>query len=134
MRAKDQTRLAALRMLKSALTNKGVEKGRELEENEAVQVVSTLIKQRRESIEQFQKGGRRDLADRESAEIGVLEQYLPPAASESDVTAAIEAAIVETGATSTKDMGKVMKAATGRLSGRAVDGRALSELVRKRLG
>jgi uncharacterized protein YqeY len=95
--------------------------------------VATLIKQRRESIDQFQKGGRRDLADREAAEIGVLEQYLPPAASEPDMSAAIEAAIAETGAASVKDMGKVMKAATARLAGRTVDGRALSELVRKRL-
>jgi hypothetical protein len=134
MRAKDQIRLAALRMLKSALTNKGVEKGRELEENEALQVVSTLIKQRRESIEQFEKGSRQDLADRESAEIGVLEQYLPPAATESDMTVAIDAAVAETGAASMKDMGKVMKAVTSRLAGRTVDGRALSELVRKKLG
>jgi uncharacterized protein YqeY len=133
MRAQDQPRLAPLRMLKSALTNKSVEKGRELEDSEALQVVATLIKQRRESIDQFQKGGRRDLADREAAEIGVLEQYLPPAASEPDMSAAIEAAIAETGAASVKDMGKVMKAATARLAGRTVDGRALSELVRKRL-
>ena len=134
MRAQDAARLAPLRMLKSALTNKSVEKGRELEDAEALQVIATLIKQRRESIEQFQKGGRQDLADRESAEIGVLEQYLPPAASEADMSAAIEAAIAETGAASVKDMGKVMKAATSRLSGRTVDGRTLSELVRKRLG
>lgn len=134
MRSREPTRLAALRMLKSALTNKAVEKGRALEDGEALQVVSTLIKQRRESIEQFQKGGRKDLADRESAEIVVLEQYLPPAASEADMTAAIDAAVAETGATSMKDMGKVMKAVTSRLTGRTVDGRALSEMVRKRLG
>lgn len=134
MRSREPTRLAALRMLKSALTNKAVEKGRALEDGEALQVVSTLIKQRRESIEQFQKGGRKDLADRESAEIVVLERYLPPAASEADMTAAIDAAVAETGATSMKDMGKVMKAVTSRLTGRTVDGRALSEMVRKRLG
>jgi uncharacterized protein YqeY len=134
MRARDQARLAPLRMLKSALTNKSVEKGHELDDQEAMQVVSTLIKQRRDSIEQFEKGGRRDLADKETAEIRVLEQYLPPPVSEADVTAAIEAVVVETGASGSKDIGKVMKGVMGRLTGGTVDGRMVNELVRKRLG
>src|SRR5512139_1854286 len=119
MRAKDQARLAPLRMLKTALTNRSVEKGHELDDAEAQQVVSSLIKQRRDSIEQFHKGGRQDLVDRETAEIGVLETYLPPAASAEDIDAAIGEAIAETGATSMKDMGRVMKAVMARLAGRA---------------
>lgn len=134
MRAKDQARLAPLRMLKTALTNRSVEKGHDLDDAEAQQVVSSLIKQRRDSIEQFQKGGRQDLVDRETAEIGVLETYLPPAASAADIEAAIGEAIAETGASSTKDMGRVMKAVMGRLAGRAVDGKAVNEAVRRRLG
>jgi uncharacterized protein YqeY len=134
MRAKDQARLAPLRMLKTALTNRSVEKGHELDDGEAQQVVSSLIKQRRDSIEQFQKGGRQDLVDRETAEIGVLETYLPPAASPDDIEAAIGEAIAETGATSMKDMGSVMKAVMGRLAGRGVDGKAVNEAVRRRLG
>lgn len=134
MRAKDQARLAPLRMLKTALTNRSVEKGHDLDDAEAQQVVSSLIKQRRDSIEQFQKGGRQDLVDRETAEIGVLETYLPPAASAADIEAAIGEAIAETGASSMKDMGRVMKAVMGRLAGRAVDGKAVNEAVRRRLG
>jgi uncharacterized protein len=134
MRARDQARLAPLRMLKSALTNKSIEKGHDLEDPEAMQVVATLIKQRRDSIEQFEKGGRQDLADKETAEIAVLEQYLPPPVSEADMSAAIDAAIAETGAAGPKDIGKVMKGVMGRLAGRTVDGRAVNELVRKRLG
>jgi uncharacterized protein YqeY len=134
MRAKDQARLAPLRMLKTALTNRSIEKGHELDDTEAQQVVSSLIKQRRDSIEQFQKGNRQDLVDRETAEIGVLETYLPPPASAQDIDTAVGEAIAETGATSMKDMGRVMKAAMGRLSGRAVDGKAVNEAVRRRLG
>ena len=133
MRAKEVVRLSALRMLKTALTNKSVEKGRELDESEGLQVIGTLIKQRRDSIEQFQKGGRRDLVDRETAEIGVLEAYLPPPVSEAELAQAIDEAVKETGASSAKDMGKVMKAVMGRLAGRTVDGRVVSDLVRKRL-
>lgn len=134
MRAKDQSRLAPLRMLKTALTNRSVEKGHALDDAEAQQVVASLIKQRRDSIEQFQRGGRQDLVDRETAEIGVLEGYLPPAASAADIDAAIDEAIAETGAASMKDMGRVMKAVMGRLAGRAVDGKAVNEAVRRRLG
>jgi uncharacterized protein YqeY len=133
MKAKDQTRLTALRMLKTALTNKTIEKGRALEAAEELQVVSMLVKQRRDSIEQFTKGGRQDLADKEQAEIGVLTGYLPAAASDEDVAAAVSAAIAETGATSAKDMGKVMKAVMAALAGKTVDGRKVSDAVKARL-
>lgn len=134
MRAKETVRLSALRMLKTALTNKSVEKGRDLEDNEGLQVIGTLIKQRRDSIEQFQKGGRQDLVDREAAEITVLESYLPPAVSEAELSQIIEQAVTESGASSAKDVGKVMKVVMGRLAGRTADGRVVSELVKKRLG
>src|SRR5687768_16077545 len=134
MRAKDQTRLTALRMLKTALTNKGIEKGRALDNAEELQVVSTLVKQRRDSIEQFTKGGRQDLADKEQAEIAILNAYLPAAASDADVAAAVAAAITETGATSPKDMGKVMKAAMAALAGKTVYGKKVSEAVKAKLG
>jgi uncharacterized protein YqeY len=133
MRRKDQATLAPLRMLKAALMNKEVEKGRALDEAESQQVVNSLVKQRRDSIEQFRAGGRPELADREQAEIPLLEKYLPPAADEAAVTAAIDAAVTETGATSVKDMGRVMKATLARLSGLTVDGRLVSDLVKKRL-
>ena len=133
MKAKDQTRLTALRMLKTALTNKTIEKGRALEAAEELQVVSMLVKQRRDSIEQFTKGGRQDLADKEQAEIGVLTGYLPAAASDEDVAAAVSAAIAETGATSAKDMGKVMKAVMAALAGKTVDGKKVSDAVKARL-
>jgi uncharacterized protein YqeY len=133
MKARDQTTLDALRMLKTALTNKAVEKGRDLEDAEALQVVGSLVKQRRDSIEQFTKGGRQDLADKEAAEIRVLERYLPPAADIGDVTAAVEAAIAETGASSAKDLGKVMKAAMARLAGKSVDGKTVNEVARAKL-
>jgi hypothetical protein len=134
MKAKDQTRLTALRMLKTALTNKSIEKGRTLEPAEELQVVSTLVKQRRDSIEQFTKGGRQDLADKEQAEIAVLNGYLPAAATDDDVAAAVSAALAETGATSAKDMGKVMKAVMAMLAGKTVDGRKVSEAVKAKLG
>src|SRR5499426_1245632 len=134
MKAKDASRLSALRMLKAAIMNKGVEKGRDLDDAEVLQVVSTLVKQRRDSIEQFSKAGRTDLVDKETAEITVLEQYLPPAASAADIEAAIGEAIAETGATSVKDMGKVMKAVMPRLAGKNADGRAVNEAVRRKLG
>jgi len=134
MKAKDQTKLTALRMLKTALTNKSIEKGRALDNAEELQVVSTLVKQRRDSIEQFTKGGRQDLADKEQAEIEVLTGYLPAAASDADVASAVAAAVVETGATSAKDMGKVMKAAMAALAGKTVDGKKVSEAVKAKLG
>jgi hypothetical protein len=133
MRAKEPNRLVALRMLKTALTNKNIEKGRDLEEQEALQVIGTLIKQRRDSIEQFEKGGRRDLAEKEAAEIAVLESYLPPPVSETELSGIIDAAVADTGASSPKDMGKVMKAVMASLAGRTADGRVVSELVKRRL-
>jgi uncharacterized protein YqeY len=134
MKTKDPARLSALRMLKAAIMNKGVEKAHDLDDAEVVQVVSTLVKQRRDSIEQFAKASRTDLVEKETAEIAVLEQYLPPAASAADIDAAIAEAIAETGATSVKDMGKVMKAVMPRLAGKSADGRAVNEAVRRKLG
>ena len=133
MKAKDQARLGPLRMLKAALMNREVEKGRVLDEPESLQVVGQLVKQRKDAIEQFKAGGRMDLADKEQAEIAFLERYLPPAADEGTVAAAIEAAVAETGAAGPKDMGKVMKAVRDKLAGSTVDGRTLSEAVKKRL-
>ena len=133
MKARDQMTLGTLRMLKSALTMKEVEKGRGLEPAEDLQVVASMVKQRRDSIEQFRKGGREELALKEESEIRVLEEYLPAAASEADIRAAIDEAVGETGAASLKDMGKVMKAALGRLSGKTVDGARVSQLVKERL-
>jgi hypothetical protein len=134
MRQKDQASLAPLRMLKTALVNKEVERGRALDDVESIQVVNQLVKQRRDSADQFRAGGRQDLADREEQEIAFLQRYLPPAADAGAIAQAIEAAMAETGAAGPKDMGKVMKAATARLAGLSVDGRALSEAVKTRLG
>ena len=133
MRQKSQATLAPLRMLKAAIVNKEVEKGRALDEAESRQVVVALVKQRRDSVDQFRAGGRTDLADREQAEIDVLQRYLPPEADASAVAQAIDAAVAETGASSPKDMGRVMKAVLARLEGLTVDGRALSEAVKNRL-
>lgn len=133
MKAKDPIRLTALRMLKTALTNKSIEKGRALDDAEELQVVSTLVKQRRDSIEQFTKGGRQDLADKEHQEIVILNTYLPAAASDDDIAAAVAKAIAETGASSAKDMGKVMKAAMAALAGKTADGKKVSEAVKAKL-
>jgi len=134
MRQRDGVRLSALRMLKAAFMNKDIEKGHGLDDAEARQVVSALVKQRKDSIEQFTKGGRQDLVDKEAAEILVLEAYLPPAADPAAVDTAVADAIAETGATSPKDMGRVMKAAMARLAGQNVDGKTVNELVRRKLG
>jgi uncharacterized protein YqeY len=134
MRARDQARLAPLRMAKAALMNREVERGRPLDEGEAQQVIASLIKQRRDSIEQFRKGGREDLAAKETAEIATLEAYLPPAMDPAEIERAVEATIAETGATGAKDLGRVMKGVMARLAGRAVDGRAVNEVVRRKLG
>jgi uncharacterized protein len=133
MKAREQGRLSALRMAKAALMNASVAKGRDLEDAEAQQVLASLIKQRRDSIEQFRAAGRNDLVEREAAEIGVLEHYAPPAATTDDIARAVDAAIAETGATSAKDMGRVMKAVMSGLAGKTVDGKAVNELVRKKL-
>lgn len=134
MKAKDQARLSTLRMLKAALTNKSVEKNRPLTEAEELQVVSSLVKQRRDAIEQFAAGGRADLVDKERREIEVLESYLPPKVSPDELEQAITRAIQETGAAGPKDMGKVMKAVMAALAGKTVDGRQVSEQVKNRLG
>ena len=133
MRARDQ-RLGALRMAKAALMNREVEKGRALEEAEEQQVMVSLLKQRRDSIEQFQQGGRQDLVDKEAAEIATLEVYLPPPVDAAEIERAVSEAIAEAGATSPKDLGRVMKTVMPKLAGRAVDGRTISELVRRKLG
>ena len=134
MKGKDVIRLSALRMLKAAIMNKGVEKNRDLDDAEVLQVVASLVKQRRDSIDQFDKAGRADLVAKESGEIAVLETYLPPAASPEDIDAAVAAAIAETGAASQKDIGKVMKAVMPKLAGKHADGRNINEAVRRRLG
>ena len=133
MRRKDQATLAPLRMLKAALMNKEVEKGRPPDDAESTQVVIALVKQRRDSIEQFRAGGRQDLVDREHAEVVFLERYLPPAADDAAINQAIEAAVTETGASGPKDMGTVMKAVMAKLMGLTVDGRTVSDLVKTRL-
>jgi len=134
MKAKDQETLGTLRMLKSALTMKEVEQGRALEPREDLQVVASLVKQRRDSIEQFTSGGRADLAEKEAREIAILERYLPAAASPEEVAACVDEVVTSLGATGSKDFGRVMKEVMTRLAGRGVDGKAAGEAVRKRLG
>ena len=133
MRKHDAIRLSTLRMLKAALTNKEIERGHALDDTESLQVVASLVKQRRDSIEQFTKGGRQELADKEQSEILILEAYLPAAADPAAVEQAVVDAIQETGATSPKDMGRVMKAAMSKLAGQSVDGKVVNELVRRKL-
>lgn len=133
MKEKDELRLSVLRMMKSALKNKEVEKVRALDDLESLQVLQTLVKQRRDSVEQFIKGGRRDLADKESKEIAIIEEYLPAAPSDAEIQHAVEAAVNEVGADSLKQMGAVIKAARARLEGKTIDGKALSDRVRERL-
>ena len=133
MRQHDAVRLSTLRMLKAALTNREIERGHPLDDSESLQVVASLVKQRKDSIDQFTKGGRQDLADKEQSEIAVLEAYLPAAADPAAVEQAVVDAIRETGASSPKDMGRVMKAALARLAGQTVDGKAVNEIVRRKL-
>jgi hypothetical protein len=133
MRAKDELRLSVLRGMKAAIKHKEVEKIRALDEAESIQILQTLVKQRKESIEQFSKGNRPELADKEAKELAILENYLPASASNHEMNAAIDKAIAETGANSMKQMGAVVKAAKSALEGKSVDGKALSDLVRERL-
>lgn len=133
MKARDRTRLGSLRLLKAALTTREVEKGRALDEAESLQVVVSLAKQRRESIEQFTRGNRPDLVEKEQADLAILESLLPPPLSDEEMIALVDAAIAETGASSMKDMGRVMKAAMAGVSGRSVDGKRMNEVVRERL-
>ncbi len=131
MKAHDQTRLAALRMLKAALMNKEVEKGRALEAAESLQVLTTSAKQRRESIDQFRQGGRMDLVEKETAELRVLEEFLPPPVDDSALETIVREVIAETGATSVKDLGKVMKSLMPRVAALAVDGNRVRQVVQK---
>ena len=133
MRAREQARLGALRMAKAALMNREVEKGRVLDAGEEQQVMISMIKQRRDSIEQFAKGGRQDLVAREAAEVTLLETYLPPAVDAAEVEKAVDKAIAETGASSPEDLGRVMKTVMTDLAGRTVDGKVVNELVRRKL-
>ena len=133
MKSKSAEKLSTLRMLKAALMNKSIEKNRSLEAAEELQVVSTLVKQRRDSIDQFTAGGREDLAAKERAEIAVLETYLPPSVSDEELDTAVAQAIAETGAAGPKDMGKVMKAVLALVAGKTVDGKKVSERVKARL-
>jgi uncharacterized protein YqeY len=134
LKAQEALKLSVLRMMKAALMNKKVELGRAVDDPEALAVLRTLAKQRRESVEAFRKGGRDDLADKEEAEIKIVEAYLPAGASDEDIDAAVAAAIAETGATTAKDLGKVMKAAVAKLAGKNADGKRVSEKVRAKLG
>ena len=135
MKAKDEARLSALRIVKSALQLKAVEKMSALDDKEAQAVLATLIKQRKESVEQFTKGGRQEMADKESAEIVLIESYLPKAAGEADVVAGVKAVIAEMGAPTMKDMGTVMKNVMARFNGAdmRVDGKMVSEAVKREL-
>lgn len=133
MRSREQLKLGALRMAKAALMNREVERGRPLDDAESLQVIASLIKQRRDSFEQFSKAGRQDLATREQAEIAVLEAYLPPPMDAAELERLVDEAIRESGAASGKDMGKVMKAAMTKLAGAPVDGKVLSDLVKRKL-
>ncbi|MGH9400545.1 MAG: GatB/YqeY domain-containing protein [Terriglobia bacterium] len=134
MKQREALRLSVLRMMKTALKLKQVESGQALPDEEAQAVLRTLVKQRRDSAEAFRGAGRTELADKELAEMKIVESYLPAAATEDDMDAAVMAGIAETGAASAKDLGRVMKAAMAKLSGKTVDGKRLSEMVRKKLG
>jgi len=134
MKAQDAGRTSTLRMVKAAMMNRQIEKGSELDDDEMQKLLRSLVKQRRDSIEQYEKAGRQELVDKEKAEIDVIEIYLPQAASQDEIEQAVAAAIAETGATSMKDMGKVMKAAQAALAGKNADGRLVSEAVKAKLG
>ena len=133
MKAQDAGRTSTLRMVKAAMMNRQIEKGGELDDDDMQKLLRSLVKQRRDSIEQYEKAGRQELVDKEQAEIDVIETYLPQAASQAEIEAAVLAAIAETGASSMKDMGKVMKAAQAALAGKNADGRMVSEMVKAKL-
>src|ERR1051325_7211788 len=134
MKAKEAARLSTLRMVKAAVQNREIEKGGELSDEEMTKLLQSLVKQRRDSVEQYEKAGRAELAEKERAEIAVIEEYLPRAASREEIERAVEEAVAETGAASLKQMGAVMKAALARLAGRNADGRTVSEIVKSKLG
>jgi uncharacterized protein YqeY len=133
MKAQDAQRTSTLRMIKAAMMNRKIEKGSDLDDEELQKLLRTLVKQRRDSVEQYEKAGRPELAEKEQAEIKVIEDYLPQAASVDEIEAAVTAAIAETGASSIKEMGKVMKAAQAALAGKNADGRLVSEAVKAKL-
>ena len=133
MKAQDAQRTSTLRMVKAAMMNRKIEKGSELDDDEMQKLLRSLVKQRRDSIEQYEKAGRQELVDKEQAEITVIETYLPQAASAAEIDAAVVAAIAETGASSMKDMGKVMKAVQAALAGKNADGKTVSEIVKSKL-
>ena len=134
MKAQDAPRTSTLRMVKAAMMNRQIEKGGELDDEEVSKLLRSLVKQRRDSIEQYEKAGRQELVDKESAEIEVIETYLPKAATREEIEAVVISAIGSTEATSMKDMGKVMKAAQAGLAGKNADGRVVSEIVKSKLG
>ena len=136
MKAREEQRLSTLRMVKSALKNREIEKMAPLDEKESQAVLTTLIKQRKESVEQFTKGGRQEMADKESAEIVLIESYLPKAAGEDEIVAGVKTVIAEMASPTMKDMGAVMKNAMARFSGAGmrVDGKVVSEAVKRELG
>jgi uncharacterized protein YqeY len=133
MKAQDAARTSTLRMVKAAMMNRQIEKGSELDDDEIQRLLRSLVKQRRDSIEQYEKAGRDELVAKEQAEIGIIETYLPQAASIDEIEQAVAAAIAETGASSMKDMGKVMKATQAALAGKNADGKTVSEVVKARL-
>ncbi len=133
MRAKEELRLSTLRMMKAALQNKRIEKRADLEEKEELQVFSTMIKQRKDSIEQFEKGGRPELAQKEAQEIAIIEGYMPKAVGEEEIVATVRATIAEMGSPTMKDMGAVMKNVMAKFGGARVDGKVVSEAVKKEL-
>ena len=133
MKAQDAARTSTLRMVKAAMMNRQIEKGSELDDDDMQKLLRSLVKQRRDSIEQYEKAGRQELVDKEQAEVDVIEGYLPQAASQDEIEQAVVAAIAETGAASIKDMGKVMKAAQAALAGKNADGRTVSEVVKAKL-
>ena len=135
MKAREEHRLSTLRMVKSAIKNKEIDKRAPLDDQEAIAVLNTLIKQRKDSVEQFTKGGRKELADREATEISIIEGYMPKAAGQDEITAVVRATISEMGSPTTKDMGTVMKAVMAKFSasGARVDGKLVSETVKKLL-
>ena len=133
MKAQDAQRTSTLRMVKAAVMNREIEKGGELDDDEMMKLLRSLVKQRHDSVEQYEKAGRQELADKEKNEIVVIEAYLPQAASREEIEAAVAGAISESGASSMKDMGKVMKAMQAALAGKNADGRAVSEIVKSKL-
>ena len=133
MKAQDAARTSTLRMVKAAMMNRQIEKGAELDDDEVQKLLRSLVKQRRDSIEQYEKANRQELADKEKAEIAVIERYIPAAASQEEIERVVTTVIAETGATSIRDMGKVMKAAQAALSGKNADGKLVSELVKAKL-